>query len=154
MLRLTQNLSSNYSVSHVIAYSDSTSESHLRAPRVVHRLPRSREVGQGYPSSVLSTLRAFAAAIALVARTRPDLVLCNGPGTCLPVVAAAFLARVLGACGGKVVFVESFCRVRSLSLTGRLLYPIVDRFFVHWGELRKTYTRSELIGTFGTHKAP
>ena len=38
---------------------------------------------------------------------------------------------------GNIVFIESFCRVKSLSLTGRILYAlgIVDLFLVHWPEL-------------------
>lgn len=32
----------------------------------------------------------------------------------------------------RVVFVESLCRVQSLSLTGRILYYLADRFVVQW----------------------
>jgi len=38
-------------------------------------------------------------------------------------------------------------KLYSLSLTGKLLYPIVDRFLVHWEELYQDYPRSELIST-------
>jgi len=52
----------------------------------------------------------------------------------------------------KIVFVESFCRSQSLSLSGRLLYPFVDRFVVHWDELAKSlrsrgFSRVEFLGT-------
>mmetsp|Transcript_56222 Transcript_56222/g.168323 ORF Transcript_56222/g.168323 Transcript_56222/m.168323 type:complete len:90 (-) Transcript_56222:2246-2515(-) len=40
----------------------------------------------------------------------------------------------------------------SLSLTGRLLYPIADRFLLHWPELRERYPRSEVISTFMRHE--
>jgi hypothetical protein len=33
------------------------------------------------------------------------------------------------------VFIESFCRVQSLSLSGLLLYPLVDEFVVQWPQL-------------------
>lgn len=81
-------------------------------------------------------------------------IICNGPGTCVPICVAAFALRVrrcwlgvtppaivhrfpacwcaqvlfLSRC--RIVFVESFCRVRSLSLSGKLLYPFADRFVV------------------------
>lgn len=54
------------------------------------------------------------------------------PGTCLPICLAAYALRFLGVRRVRVVFVESFCRVRSLSLTGRLLYYLADRFLVQW----------------------
>ena len=44
---------------------------------------------------------------------------------------------------------QSFCRVKSLSLTGRLLYHsrMADRFVVHWPELCGRYPRAEHVGT-------
>ena len=41
--------------------------------------------------------------------------------------------------------------VKHLSLTGRLLYPIVDKFIVHWPELREQYPRSRLVSSFISH---
>lgn len=35
----------------------------------------------------------------------------------------------------RVVFVESWARVSSISLSGRLLLPVVDRFLVQWPDL-------------------
>jgi hypothetical protein len=49
---------------------------------------------------------------------RPDVVLLNGPGTCIPIAAAALLLRLLGVCCGRVVYVESIARVYRLSLSG------------------------------------
>ena len=43
-------------------------------------IPRSREVGQSYLSSILSTLKAFANCITMVYKERPSLLLVNGPG--------------------------------------------------------------------------
>lgn len=54
------------------------------------RLPRSREVGQSYLTSIVSTLYATLYALGLVWRQMPSLVLCNGPGTCVPVCLAAY----------------------------------------------------------------
>mmetsp|Transcript_35670 Transcript_35670/g.53167 ORF Transcript_35670/g.53167 Transcript_35670/m.53167 type:complete len:218 (-) Transcript_35670:109-762(-) len=140
----------------IVASTDTTSLSRWKAsgkrqPDGIHIIPRSREVGQSYVTSVVTTLYSFGVALWKVGKIRPDLVLCNGPGTCLPIVVVTFVLRVLGLCEGKVVFVESFCRVNSLSLTGKLLYPIVDRFLVHWEELYQDYPRSELISTFIQH---
>ena len=103
-------------------------------------IPRAREVGQSFVTSVPSTLHALWACVDLIWTAAPDLVLVNGPGTCVPV---AVLARLTGA---RVVFVESWCRVESLSLTGRIMYWVAHRFVVHWPELARRYPRAEYLG--------
>ena len=117
------------------------------------RITRSREVGQGWVSTVRSTARACVEAALVVFTRRPALVLCNGPGVCVPVVFAAFLLRMLGPASilsGRpqptIVFCESFCRVKSLSMTGKIMYYIADRFIVHWPELQGRFPLSEYLG--------
>lgn len=78
------------------------------------RLPRSREVGQSYVSSVFTTLYALVHAFGLVLRARPSLLLCNGPGTCIPLCAWAYGLRLLGIQHVTIVYVESICRVHSV----------------------------------------
>ena len=58
----------------------------------------------------------------------------------MPVAALGVLA------GARLIFVESWCRVESLSLSGRLLYPVAHRFVVHWPRLRDRYPRAEYLG--------
>ena len=103
-------------------------------------IPRAREVGQSFGSSVPSTLKALCACVRLIWTASPDLVLVNGPGTCVPV---AVLGRLFGS---RVIFVESWCRVESLSLTGRIMYWVAHRFVVHWPELARRYPRAEYLG--------
>ncbi|KAI2500651.1 Oligosaccharide biosynthesis protein Alg14 like [Fragilaria crotonensis] len=138
---------------YIVATTDDTSERRINAfggrlPSETYFIPRSREVGQSYVTSIASTLYAMIFSLWIVFKTRPALLLCNGPGTCIPVAAATLLARVFGLCEGNVVFVESFCRVESLSLTGRILYPIADMFLVHWDELHAKFPRSQTVSTF------
>jgi len=146
-------------LAYVLATSDTTSLDRIEASPAarhgdaVYWIPRSREVGQSYITSIFTTIRSFIHSIYVATRVRPDLVLCNGPGTCLPIVMVVFLLRILGMADGNVVFVESFCRVHNLSLTGKLLYPIVDKFVVHWPELLQQYPRSQLVSTFVKHQA-
>ena len=107
------------------------------------RIPRSREVGQSYVSAVWSTLKSFGATISMVARIKPDLLLVNGPGTCLPVCAAARALNWLDLLDARIVFVESVCRVTSLSLTGKILYALrlADQIQVQWHELKQRCVR-------------
>ena len=159
MLELIQRLDARrYSpMTYVIAKSDTTSLVRLQAcnktgprcpPGEVLYLPRSREVGQSYWTSIGTTTFSLLYAFGMVLKIRPGLLLCNGPGTCLPIAVMTLLFRILGLCEGKVVFVESLCRVETLSLTGKLLYPLVDLFVVHWEELHQRYPSTKLISSF------
>lgn len=53
----------------------------------------------------------------------------NGPGTAVPLCYAhwALSKLLLWNTDAKILFIESFCRVTSLSLSGKLLYPIADK---------------------------
>ncbi|CAI2379561.1 unnamed protein product [Moneuplotes crassus] len=72
------------------------------------------------------------------------MVVSNGPGTALPIIYIAFIIGKL-LWNTKIIFIESFCRINSLSLTGRLVFKIVDRFYVYWEELQKAHPKSLLI---------
>ena len=81
-------------------------------------IPRSREVKQSWISTVASTLYAFIHSISIFFKSdgRPDLLLCNGPGTCIPLCVVAILCKLMWI--GKpvvIVYVESICRVETLS---------------------------------------
>ncbi|PHU25240.1 hypothetical protein BC332_03572 [Capsicum chinense] len=56
---------------------------------------RSREVGQSYITSVRTTLVAIAHALWLMIKIRPQVILCNGPGTCIPLCVIEFLFKSL-----------------------------------------------------------
>lgn len=109
---------------------------------------RAREVKQSYITSIFTTLYACGHAIWIMTKVAAqlpnglDVLLTNGPGTALPLAYAHLLVNKLGLFNwnAKVLFVESFCRVQDLSLTGKLLLPLKtampgSRFIVQWPEL-------------------
>ncbi|XP_037550346.1 UDP-N-acetylglucosamine transferase subunit ALG14 homolog [Nematolebias whitei] len=159
VLRLMEHLSAAYTPRHyVIADTDRMSEEKIctfessRAASdsethfTICRIPRSREVHQSWSSTVISTLNALRFSLPLVFRLQPDMVLCNGPGTCIPPCVAGLLLGVLGVKKVLIVYVESICRVQTLSLTGQILYLVSDYFFVQWPSLRDKYPKSVFLG--------
>lgn len=82
----------------------------------------------------------------------PDLILTNGPAAAVCVVLAAKLLRFLNVVSAlfsgqgfgerkvalfplRTIFIESWARVTSFSLSGKILLPFVDRFLVQWPNL-------------------
>ncbi|BDA47946.1 UDP-N-acetylglucosamine transferase subunit ALG14 homolog [Coccomyxa sp. Obi] len=110
-------------------------------------IPRSREVGQSYLTSIWTTLVALWVAFSIVYREAPQLVLVNGPGTCIPICIAARFFGLMGR-RTRIVYTESIARVSSLSLSGKILYHlrIADAFFVQWTELQRRFPRSMCCG--------
>jgi UDP-N-acetylglucosamine:LPS N-acetylglucosamine transferase len=62
------------------------------------------------------TLRAY----------KPDVILSTGAAIAPPFF---IVGRMLGI---RLVYVESFTRVRRPAMAGRMVYPFADRFFVQW----------------------
>ena len=117
---------------------------------LVRTIPRARQVKQSYFTSIFSTLRAIMSTFSCIFSFRPDLVLCNGPGTCIPVCFCAYVLTFFGLKTTKIIYVESLCRVQRLSLSGLILYYlyIADYVFVQWTQLKKLYPRTHYLGRF------
>ena len=109
---------------------------------------RSREVKQSWLSSIFTFMYALLQAMQIVWMSRPQLIICNGPGTCVPLCLVASVLRFVSGQHyyPRLVFAESFCRVESLSLTGKILYRIADTFIVQWPELVHKYPKARYIG--------
>jgi len=81
----------------------------------------------------------------------PDLILANGPATSVMVILAALILRFLAFPGTKnkmrTIYVESWARVRRLSLSGKILLRVVDRFIVQWeGLVQATGGKAQYLG--------
>ncbi|KAG7880993.1 hypothetical protein KL905_002141 [Ogataea polymorpha] len=136
---------------YAVANSDETSLASIRSleesPSVV-TIPRARNIGEGKLSAFFRSSRAFLSTFLLFASMRqyPDVFLCNGPGTAIPIAYVLFFFKYLGCCRTKIIYVESLARVNDLSLTGKLILPIADRMLVQWSQLAKKYKRCEYYG--------
>jgi UDP-N-acetylglucosamine:LPS N-acetylglucosamine transferase len=75
----------------------------------------------------------FARTLLVFARERPTVVITDGAEIAIP---AVLIGRALGC---RIVFVEVWTRVRLPTLTGRIVYPLCDAFFVMWPELLQSY---------------
>lgn len=81
--------------------------------------------------SIWRMFLAFFWAIQVLLREKPDVIVSLGAEIAVPFFYWAKFLRI------KTIFIESWCRVEDLSLTGRLVYPVADAFFVQWPQLLK-----------------
>ena len=76
--------------------------------------------------SVVNLLRNLRLACRVVRSAKPDAMLSTGAGLAVPFF---LIGRIAGV---RLIYVESVTRMSGLSLTGRLVYHLCDRFFVQW----------------------
>lgn len=78
--------------------------------------------------------------IRILKKEKPDVIITTGALIAFPFCLFQRLRK------GRVIYIESFARVSSLSLTGKLCYPLSDLFLVQWKELKKKYPRAIYTG--------
>ena len=92
------------------------------------------------PLLMLRIPGVFFRSLVLLRREKVSHVAAFGALLCLPVCLAAKCLRI------PVLYVESIARVEDLSLTGKLIYPLADRFVVQWEELLERYPKATYRG--------
>lgn len=76
----------------------------------------------------------------ILMKERPNLIVSTGVLSTLP------LCLFAKACGRKVIYIESFAKVNSATLTGKVMYKIADVFYVQWPEMLKIYPKAKCVG--------
>ena len=72
-------------------------------------------------------------AFKVLRQEKPDLIISSGTAIAVPFF---YIGKLYGA---KTVYIEVFDRINSPTLTGKLVYPVTDKFFVQWEEMKKVY---------------
>ena len=74
-------------------------------------------------------------------KERPDLIISSGAAVAVPFF---YLGKFFGA---KTIYVEVFDRINKPTITGKLVYPISDKFIVEWEEMKKVYPKAINLGS-------
>jgi len=69
-------------------------------------------------------------------RIHPDYIITTGAHTAGPM---CLIGKIFGS---KVIYIETFANINTKTITGRLLYPVADRFIVQWPSMTKIYKDS------------
>ena len=77
----------------------------------------------------------------ILKKEKPNLIISSGAAVAVPFF---YLGKVFGA---KTIYIEVFDRIDKSTLTGKLVYPVTDKFIVQWEEMKKVYKKSENLGS-------
>lgn len=85
---------------------------------------------------ILKNLVNIGLSIYLFLRIRPDVVVSTGANTAVPI---CYIARTFGK---KIIFIETYASSKKKTLSGTLIYPIANAFFVQWESMLKLYPKA------------
>ena len=74
-------------------------------------------------------------------KEKPDLIISCGAAVAVPFF---YIGKMMGA---KLVYIEVFDRIDKPTMTGKMVYPIVDKFVVQWEEQKKVYQKAVNLGS-------
>jgi UDP-N-acetylglucosamine:LPS N-acetylglucosamine transferase len=74
-------------------------------------------------------------------KEKPDLIISSGAAVAVPFF---YLGKLFGA---KLIYIEVFDRIDKPTMTGKMVYPIVDEFIVEWEEMKKVYPKAKNFGS-------
>lgn len=96
-----------------------------------------------YPTNrnIKNLIRNTWVAWKVLKKEKPDLLISSGAAVAVPFF---YIAKLMGT---KLVYIEVYDRIDKPTVTGRLVYPITDRFIVQWEEQKKVYPRAINLGS-------
>jgi UDP-N-acetylglucosamine:LPS N-acetylglucosamine transferase len=72
----------------------------------------------------------------IIIRERPKVIICTGAGVTIPII---LFGKLVNA---KVIYIESYAKVLTPTISGRIAYKIADQFYVQWEELLNYYPKA------------
>ena len=84
------------------------------------------------PYMLINTIKT----LGIFFKEKPDVVISTGALATIPMCITAKLFRK------KIIFIESFAKVDSPTLTGKLVYKFADQFYVQWEDMKEFYSNA------------
>ena len=69
-------------------------------------------------------------------KEKPDVVISTGALATIPICVIAKIFKK------KIIFIESFAKINSPTLTGKLVYKFSDQFYVQWESMKEIYPKA------------
>jgi UDP-N-acetylglucosamine:LPS N-acetylglucosamine transferase len=78
---------------------------------------------------ILNTIKS----VKIINKERPKIIVTTGGHVSLPI---CIIGKIFGS---KLIYIESFSRMNSKSLSGKIIYNIADVFLVQWKSMLNIY---------------
>ena len=96
-----------------------------------------------YPTnrSLKALIKNTKIACKVLQKEKPDLIISSGAAVAVPFF---YIGKLMGA---KLIYIEIFDRINKSTMTGKMVYPIADKFVVQWEEQKKVYPKAINLGS-------
>lgn len=91
--------------------------------------------------NIKNLIRNSYLAVKILLKEKPDIIISSGAAVAVPFF---YIGKLFGA---KTIYIEVFDRIDKPTLTGKLVYPITDRFIVQWEEMKEVYPKAINLGS-------
>lgn len=86
-------------------------------------------------------LIALYRALKLILKEKPSAIISTGALSSLPFLIVGKLLRK------KIIFIESYAKSDSPTLTGKIVYRFADLFIVQWESMKNIYPKAKYLGS-------
>ena len=86
-------------------------------------------------------LKVFIQSLKIFLKEKPDVIISTGALSVIPTFIIGKLFKK------KLIFIESFAKINSPTLTGKLIYKFADEFIVQWEEMKEIYPKAKFLGS-------
>lgn len=98
------------------------------------------QVNRKEKSFVFKMLVNLILSFVIFMKERPNVIICTGVLAMIP------LCLICKIYKGKLIYIESFAKVTSPTLTGKFLYKFADQFYIQWPQMKKNYPNAIYLG--------
>lgn len=89
---------------------------------------------------ILNSIKIFI----ILIKEKPKVIISTGALITVPV---CYIGKLLGS---KIIFIESFAKVKTPTLSGKLIHKISDRTIIQWKDLSNYYGEDKKVVYGGT----
>ncbi len=100
------------------------------------------QVNRKEPLFILKMFCIFVKSLIIYLVERPDVIISTGVLSAIPMLMIGHFFKK------KVIYIESFAKITSPTMTGKLIYKkhIADRFYVQWESMKEFYPDAIYLG--------
>lgn len=99
-----------------------------------------QQINRKEPLFIVKISAIFLKSLKIFLKEKPDIIISTGALSTVPI---CIIGKMFNK---KIIFIESFAKVTSQTLTGKLIYKFADLFLVQWEELKKLYPKAVYRG--------
>lgn len=91
--------------------------------------------------SIIKLIKIFIQSMRIFFIEKPDILISTGALSVVPMF-------IIGKCfKKKLIFIESFAKVNTGTMTGKFVYKFADVFIVQWKSMLKIYPNAKYLGS-------